>query len=142
MEEKEKLTTEVAEGFDFVSPDGKIVECRLVRRRNVAKFKKYLPMVKREMLATQEAFEKNFPGFLEAITEAEVWELVDEENKTRKATFYKRLFKIELYFTAMTEYIRTNGKKDILQEMHMSFSENELKKALADKLADPVEMEG
>jgi len=135
MQETE-LSTEAREGFDFIDKEGVITESRVIRRKNIAVFQKYLPRIKSEMVATQEAFDKNFPGILDNLKEEEVWELLEEENKTRKAQFYKRLFRVELYFTAMTEYIRTKGMKDILQEMNMKATENELKQMLLDKLTE------
>lgn len=133
MQEKE-MTDEARDGFGFAEGKGTITASRAERRKNIAAFKKYLPSIKHEMLATQEAFDKNYPGELGTFTEDETWEFLEEENKTRKAQFFQRLFRVELYFTAITEYIRTNGMKDILQEMGMKYTENELNQMLADKL--------
>lgn len=126
----EPITQEASEGFNFASPKSVITDNRRTRRNNIIKMKKYLPKINEEMLATQEAFEKNYPGFIDTMKEDDVWELLNEENKTRKALFYRRLFEVEIIYTALVEYIKTKGKRDILREMNMKFTEDKMKEVL------------
>jgi hypothetical protein len=128
------MNDEVKEGFDFIEQP--TFGPRKERRKNVLKLRKLWPILEKEVKATQEAFDNNFPGLLDSLTDEDRWELLEEENKTRKSLFYKRLFQVELYYTAVIEYLKTNGKKDILQDMNMKITEEEIKTILDDKLAD------
>lgn len=95
---------------------------RRERRKNTAVFKKYLPLVQKEMQAVQQAYEANYPGELARMQDPERWELLGGENRTRRAVFYRRLFFTELYCCAMSRYIQTNGMEDMLKKAGMDFS--------------------
>ncbi len=95
-------------------------ESRKARRDTLRKIQKYLPHAIHEMVVTQEAFDNNFPGELEIMTEEDRWDLLSEENKTRKAVYFKRLFQVELFVEAYRKYIDTQGKVDMLMDLKMT----------------------
>lgn len=131
MEDKKQglLDVEASNGLNSVASKT-LPDSRKVRRENIRKISQQITYVKKEQEATQEAFDRNFPGELNNYTDEERWELLDEENKTRRAQFYKRLFQVELYVTAMVEYVSSGGMVDILKDMGMTYDLSVLKNNL------------
>lgn len=129
MKEQE-IDSEAVDGFNFVQMKS-TGKPRKLRRELIRKLKPMMTVLERQMIATQQAYDKNYPDELDNYTDEDRMDLLDDENKTRRALFYKELFKIEMYYSAVRIFIDTNGEKDILEEMGMSVTEDAIKEVLS-----------